>query len=175
NPPYSTRIWAEMVPRYMDNLIAAAAKTRGRLVVLDNVYMLGRPNGRRLDEQTPLNPVSRKGEIRARAAERLFEAHRRGDVVATRRPRLGLLRPGGHAHRSRRFLLAARAGGQDGLLAVSDGVGAHVPLHPGCRRWPRDARLRRRRRLRRSVDAAVHARRQPPRSGSAAAAPVPAR
>ncbi len=36
-----------------------------------------------LNEDTPLNPCSRKGEIRARAAQRLFEAHRRGDVLAT--------------------------------------------------------------------------------------------
>jgi nucleoside-diphosphate-sugar epimerase len=82
NPPYNTRIWAELIPRYMDNLIAAAAGTSARLVVLDNLYMLGRPNGHPLSEDTPMNPCSRKGEIRARAAERLFDAHRRGDVVA---------------------------------------------------------------------------------------------
>jgi nucleoside-diphosphate-sugar epimerase len=83
NPPYVAAIWAELVPRYMDNLISAAAHAKARLVVLDNVYMLGRPNGKPLDEETPPNPCSRKGEIRARAAERLFEAHRHGDVLAT--------------------------------------------------------------------------------------------
>jgi nucleoside-diphosphate-sugar epimerase len=83
NPPYDARLWAELLPRYMDNLIAAAGRTGARLVVLDNVYMLGRPGGRPLDEDTPPNPCSRKGEIRARAAQRLFEAHRRGDVLAT--------------------------------------------------------------------------------------------
>jgi nucleoside-diphosphate-sugar epimerase len=82
NPPYNARIWAELIPRYMDNLIAAAADTSARLVVLDNLYMLGRPNGHPLNEDTPMNPCSRKGEIRARAAERLFDAHRRGEVVA---------------------------------------------------------------------------------------------
>jgi hypothetical protein len=83
NPRYETRIWAEVIPRYMDNLIAASARTGARLVVLDNVYMLGRPSGRALSEDTPMNPCSRKGEIRARAAERLFAAHTGGDVVAT--------------------------------------------------------------------------------------------
>jgi nucleoside-diphosphate-sugar epimerase len=83
NPPYNARAWAELVPRFMDNLIAAAGRMGARLVVLDSVYMLGRPGGRPLDEETPPNPCSRKGEIRARAAERLFEAHRRGDVLAT--------------------------------------------------------------------------------------------
>jgi nucleoside-diphosphate-sugar epimerase len=83
NPPYDAKIWAKLVPRYMDNLINAAGRTGARLVVLDNVYMLGRPGNRPLDEDTPPNPCSRKGEVRARAAERLFEAHRRGDVLAT--------------------------------------------------------------------------------------------
>lgn len=83
NPPYDTRRWADLVPRYMTNLIAAAARAEARLVVLDNVYMLGRPNGRPLDEESPMNPCSRKGEIRARASDQLFHAHRRGDVLAT--------------------------------------------------------------------------------------------
>jgi nucleoside-diphosphate-sugar epimerase len=72
NPPYDARAWAELVPRYMNNLIMAAGRAGARLVVLDNVYMLGRPGGRRLDEDTPPNPCSRKGETRAKAAERLF-------------------------------------------------------------------------------------------------------
>ena len=83
NPPYDTKVWAERVPLWMDNLIAAAARAGARLVVLDNVYMLGKPNGRPFDETTPSDPCSKKGEIRARAAERLFDAHRRGDVLAT--------------------------------------------------------------------------------------------
>jgi len=83
NPPYDRRLWADLVPRWMDNLIVAAGRAGARLVVLDNVYMLGRPGGRPLDEDTPLNPCSRKGEIRALAAERLFAAHQHGDVLAT--------------------------------------------------------------------------------------------
>jgi nucleoside-diphosphate-sugar epimerase len=95
NPPYSARVWAELLPKYMGNLIAASAKTQARLVVLDNLYMLGRPRGRPLNEDTPMNPSSRKGEIRARAAERLFEAHRRGDIVATEGRASDFYGPGG--------------------------------------------------------------------------------
>jgi nucleoside-diphosphate-sugar epimerase len=79
----------------MTNLIAASAKTAARLVVLDNVYMLGRPRGRALNEDTAMDPCSRKGEIRARAAEQLFEAHRRGDVVATAGRASDFYGPGG--------------------------------------------------------------------------------
>ena len=52
NPPYNAKMWAELLPRYMGNLIAAAGQARARLVVLDNVYMLGRPSGRPLDGYT---------------------------------------------------------------------------------------------------------------------------
>jgi nucleoside-diphosphate-sugar epimerase len=95
NPPYDTRTWSELVPLYMNNLIAASGRAGARLVVLDNVYMLGRPNGRALNEATPLDPCSHKGEIRARAAERLFEAHRRREVVATAGRASDFYGPGG--------------------------------------------------------------------------------
>ena len=83
NPDYSAAAWAKFVPLYVDNLVTAAGRAGARLVVLDNLYMMGRPAGRPLNEDTPVNPCSRKGEIRARAAERLFAAHERGDVRAS--------------------------------------------------------------------------------------------
>ncbi|MGA8048700.1 MAG: NAD-dependent epimerase/dehydratase family protein [Burkholderiales bacterium] len=82
NPAYDAATWAEVVPRTMENLIAAAGRAGARLVVLDNLYMLGRTGGRPMNEDTPMNPCSRKGEIRARAAERLLEAHKKGEVRA---------------------------------------------------------------------------------------------
>jgi nucleoside-diphosphate-sugar epimerase len=95
NPPYSTKLWAEFVPRYMTNLIEASARAGARLVVLDNLYMLGKPNGRPLGADTPMNPCSRKGEIRAKAAQLLFDAHRRGDVRATAGRASDFYGPGG--------------------------------------------------------------------------------
>jgi uncharacterized protein YbjT (DUF2867 family) len=59
NPPYDARTWAELVPRYMDNLIAAAGRAGARFVVLDNVYMLGRS----LDEDTPRFHAAAKGRF----------------------------------------------------------------------------------------------------------------
>lgn len=123
NPPYSARVWADLVPRYMDNLIAAAARANARLVVLDNVYMLGRPAGRPLDEQTPPNPCSRKGEIRARAAERLFEAHRRGEVRATSGRASDFYGPGGTlSHLGDQFWRPALAGKAARVLVNPDAI-----------------------------------------------------
>jgi len=83
NTAYSARLWAEQLPRLAANLAAAAGGAGARLVVLDNLYALGRPRGRLLDEDVPMNPCSAKGEIRARVAESLFAAHQRGDVRLT--------------------------------------------------------------------------------------------
>jgi nucleoside-diphosphate-sugar epimerase len=95
NPPYSTKVWADLLPRYIANLIEASARAGARLVALDNVYMLGRPNGKPLTDDTPMNPSSRKGEIRAKAAQMLFDAHRRGDVRAAEGRASDFYGPGG--------------------------------------------------------------------------------
>ena len=95
NPAYSTAVWAEQLPRIQRSLVAAAGGAGARLVVLDNVYALGRPGGRKLSEATPLAPCSRKGEIRARLAEELAEAVRHGDVRAATGRASDFYGPGG--------------------------------------------------------------------------------
>lgn len=82
NPAYSTATWARDLPRLMHGLMDAAAHEGARLVVLDNLYMLGAPRPRPFDEDSPLNPCSAKGEIRAHVAETLTDAMRRGAVRA---------------------------------------------------------------------------------------------
>ena len=80
NPAYFSKEWARELPRYAGALVAAAGRAKARLVVLDNLYMLGRPGGRPLDEDSPIAPCSRKGEIRAQVNEQLMAAHARGDA-----------------------------------------------------------------------------------------------
>lgn len=82
NPKYEAAAWETMLPRIQENLVAAAGRAGARLIVLDNLYMIGRPGGRPITEDAPVNPCSRKGEIRARVADALLAAHRHGDVVA---------------------------------------------------------------------------------------------
>ncbi len=82
NPPYSAQAWEELMPRHLHNLVAAAGGKGARLVVLENLYMLDPGSGEPLHERTPFDPRSRKGEIQARMARALCEAHERGDVRA---------------------------------------------------------------------------------------------
>jgi hypothetical protein len=82
NPAYDARVWARDLPRIMGSLVSAAGGAGARLVVLDNLYMLGRPGGKPLDEDSPVRPCSRKGEIRAEVNARLIAAHAAGAVRA---------------------------------------------------------------------------------------------
>jgi nucleoside-diphosphate-sugar epimerase len=82
NPAYSAAVWEDVLPKSQENLVTAAGSEGARLVVLENLYMVGTGGAGDIDEDTPFDPQSRKGEIRARLAESLLEAHERGDVAA---------------------------------------------------------------------------------------------
>jgi nucleoside-diphosphate-sugar epimerase len=75
NPAYH-RWPQELMPNTEGAL--AVAREAGRLVVLDNVYALGKVEVRRAT--SPHAPVSKKGELRAKMADRLLDAHARGEA-----------------------------------------------------------------------------------------------
>ena len=83
NPEYSASAWERELPRWRSALLAAAMKQHARVVLLDNLYLLGRPNGARLSESSPIAPCSRKGEIRAREWQAWLAAHHKGDAPVT--------------------------------------------------------------------------------------------
>jgi nucleoside-diphosphate-sugar epimerase len=79
--PYSTAVWREEWPKVMQNTIAACSAKGAKLLFFDNVYMYGKVRGP-MNEDTPVAPCSRKGEIRARIADLLLSATGRGDLKA---------------------------------------------------------------------------------------------
>jgi nucleoside-diphosphate-sugar epimerase len=111
NVAYFAATWEAELPPILDGLVAAAGRAGARLVVLDNLYALGRPAGRTLTEATPFAPCSRKGEIRARLHQRLEAAVKRGDVRAVTGRASDFYGPGGvGTHFADRFWPAALAG-----------------------------------------------------------------
>jgi nucleoside-diphosphate-sugar epimerase len=80
NVAYDAKLWADELPRIQENLVAAAGRAGAKLVVLDNLYAYGRTGGVPMSEETPQNPCSRKGELRARLHDDLLAAARRGDA-----------------------------------------------------------------------------------------------
>lgn len=76
---YDTKVWQQEWPRVMRNSIDACRRHGVKLVFFDNVYAYGRVDGV-MTEETPFNPVSRKGEVRARIATLLLDAMQAGEV-----------------------------------------------------------------------------------------------
>lgn len=76
---YDAAVWEAEWPRIMDSCIDACIATGARLVFFDNVYAYGAVNGP-MTEDTPFNPTSRKGVVRARIALTLLDAMHDGAV-----------------------------------------------------------------------------------------------
>jgi nucleoside-diphosphate-sugar epimerase len=78
---YDLKIWRELWPRIMSNAIEACKRANARLIFFDNVYAYGKVVGP-MTEQTPFNPCSRKGEIRAQIATTLLNEIAKGNLTA---------------------------------------------------------------------------------------------
>ena len=76
---YDYKVWQEQWPTVMRHAIDACKRHGSALVFFDNVYAYGRVEGV-MTEDTPYNPCSRKGEVRARIATTLMDEVRRGDL-----------------------------------------------------------------------------------------------
>lgn len=79
---YNAKIWQQQWPVIMQNMINAAKETGARLIFFDNVYMHGQVNGP-MTETTPYNPISKKGEVRAKIATQLMDEVKKGNIKAS--------------------------------------------------------------------------------------------
>lgn len=70
---YDHKVWRKSWPVIMRNVIDACKKYNAKLVFFDNVYMYDPGHLYRMDENTPVNPVSRKGRVRKEIANMLLD------------------------------------------------------------------------------------------------------
>lgn len=63
--PYKTRVWRELWPAFMKNVIEACLRNNASLVFFDNVYAIGGNNVNHITETSPFSPTSKKGNVRA--------------------------------------------------------------------------------------------------------------
>jgi nucleoside-diphosphate-sugar epimerase len=75
--------WAGNFPRLQASILEATARNGAKLVLAENLYLYGDPNGSALTEQTPMNPNTRKGQVRLEMTRAAFEAHRAGKLRVT--------------------------------------------------------------------------------------------
>jgi len=80
NPP-GYRRWSELVLPMLDNTIAAAIAEAATIVLPGTVYNYGPDAWPVLTEESPQNPVTRKGAIRVELEQRLLKASRGGARV----------------------------------------------------------------------------------------------
>jgi nucleoside-diphosphate-sugar epimerase len=78
---YDTRVWREQWPVVMKNVIDACKANRVKLVFFDNVYAYGCVQGV-MTENTPVNPSSEKGKVRASIGNTLISEMNAGTIEA---------------------------------------------------------------------------------------------
>ncbi|MFQ5751560.1 MAG: NAD-dependent epimerase/dehydratase family protein [bacterium] len=76
NPPYHQ--WHKYFPGLQTGALAAAKATGARYVSIENLYMYD--SSKPINEDSPIAPRSKKGQLRARMADELMTAHERGDI-----------------------------------------------------------------------------------------------
>jgi len=78
---YDITVWQQQWPLLMQHVIDACKENGSKLVFFDNVYMYGKVSGA-MTEETPFNPCSRKGEVRAKIATMILDEVAKGSLTA---------------------------------------------------------------------------------------------
>jgi nucleoside-diphosphate-sugar epimerase len=77
---YDHKVWEQTWPRVMSNTIEACKRAGAKVIFFDNVYMYGKVSGA-MTEETPFNPCSKKGEIRAKVTAALVNEWKSGALT----------------------------------------------------------------------------------------------
>lgn len=85
---YKLKVWQQNWPKLMQACIASCIKHRAKLVFFDNVYMYDRSAIPHMTEESPVNPCSKKGQVRKEIAEMLLKAvaEKKLDALIARAP-----------------------------------------------------------------------------------------
>ena len=78
--PYNIKIWQKNWPLIMRNVIDACKENNARLVFFDNVYMIGGDNVNHITEESPISPVSKKGNVRTMLNQMIFDEMEKGKL-----------------------------------------------------------------------------------------------
>lgn len=80
--PYSTKVWQEVWPKFISNVIAACKEFNAKLVFFDNMYMYDPKYLNRMTEETPIKPSSKKGKVREEVARLIMDEVKAGTLTA---------------------------------------------------------------------------------------------
>ena len=77
---YSIKVWERDWPIIIENVIQACKKNNSKLVFFDNIYMYDPNYLGNMTEETPQNPVSKKGIVRKQIADRIIKEVEDGNI-----------------------------------------------------------------------------------------------
>lgn len=80
--PYNLKVWQACWPKFISDVIAACKEYEAKLVFFDNMYMYDRKYLNRMTEETPINPPSKKGKVRADVARMIMDEVKAGTLTA---------------------------------------------------------------------------------------------
>lgn len=80
--PYNHLIWKESWPRFISSVIDACLEHNSKLVFFDNIYMYDPEYLDGMTEETPINPPSKKGEIRTEIFQMIMSKVEEGKLQA---------------------------------------------------------------------------------------------
>ncbi len=79
---YKTKIWQSNWPKFIKYVIEACISNNSKLVFFDNIYMYDPRFISDMDEETPINPSSEKGKVRAEVVKLIMDAVNSGKLKA---------------------------------------------------------------------------------------------
>lgn len=79
---YDAKVWEREWPVLIDNVLTACKEHDCKLVFFDNAYMYDENHLNRMTEETPINPPSQKGKVRAQIANKIMDEARDGKIKA---------------------------------------------------------------------------------------------
>lgn len=80
--PYNAKIWRKTWPVFMHNVIKACITHNAKLVFFDNIYMYDANGLNGMTEETPINPPSKKGKVRAEVVNMIRDAIKNDNLTA---------------------------------------------------------------------------------------------
>ncbi len=79
---YETKVWQKTWPKIIQNTIEVCEANNTKLIFFDNIYMYDPKCIPFMTEDCPINPCSKKGEVRARIAGMILDEVKKGNLKA---------------------------------------------------------------------------------------------
>mgnify|MGYP002738767993 CR=1 FL=1 len=70
---YNLKVWQNVWPKFIKDLLSVCKTEKFKLVFFDNVYMYDKHYLNGMTEETPINPPSKKGKVRAVIAKMIMD------------------------------------------------------------------------------------------------------